>query len=454
MVILVGAAVAGGTGAFFSDTESSLGNTFTAGAIDLQVDNESYYNGVFSTSTSWELADLTIQKFFDFLDLKPGDTGEDTISLHVNNNDAYLCAKVTLTSNNENACNEPEGLVDASCDNPGAGQGELASSVNFLWWADDGDNVLENNESVISQGPIGALGLGGSTTVSLADSQTNIWTGTGGPVPGGVTHYIGKAWCFGVLGAAPLPQDGLGTTSPRTPANSTGGITCNGSQLNNSTQTDSLTADVTFTATQSRNNPGFLCVPPRATATITVYKSIINDNGGNNVISDFTYYIDDGIVPTQVLSGATTTVPTGTYTITETGVAGYVATFSGDCDANGDITVGANEHKICYITNNDLPANITLIKNVINDNGGTATVNSAWGLKVDGNTVPNNTSVAVTSNAPHTINETGRAGYSFQGPITGTSSYGKSCPAVLGGSITLDEGETIVCTITNNDNPI
>ena len=101
---------AGATGAFFSDSEVSSGNTFAAGAIDLKIDNTSYYNNIFSTSTSWTLTDLTIQKFFNFLDLKPGDRGEDTISLHVNTNDAYLCANVKLTSNDDNGLTEPEAL--------------------------------------------------------------------------------------------------------------------------------------------------------------------------------------------------------------------------------------------------------------------------------------------------------------------------------------------------------
>ena len=39
----------------------------------------------------------------------------------------------------------------------------------------------------------------------------------------------------------------------------TAGFICNGSSLDNSTQTDSLTADVSFEAVQSRNNPNFLC---------------------------------------------------------------------------------------------------------------------------------------------------------------------------------------------------
>ena len=53
MIVFVGAVVIGATGAFFSDTETSTGNTFTAGAIDLGVDNESYYNGAFNEETSW-----------------------------------------------------------------------------------------------------------------------------------------------------------------------------------------------------------------------------------------------------------------------------------------------------------------------------------------------------------------------------------------------------------------
>jgi predicted ribosomally synthesized peptide with SipW-like signal peptide len=40
MIAAVGALVAGATGAFFSDTETSTGNTYTAGTIDISVDGE------------------------------------------------------------------------------------------------------------------------------------------------------------------------------------------------------------------------------------------------------------------------------------------------------------------------------------------------------------------------------------------------------------------------------
>jgi len=268
MIGLVSTIAVSGTGAFFSDSETSTGNTFSAGNIDLKIDNSSYYNGVATSTTSWTLTDLTVEKFFNFFDLKPGDYGEDTVSLHIETNDSYLCANVTLTSNNDNGVNEPEG-EDGDV-TPGVGEGELAQNVNFMWWADDGDNVLEQGENVISQGPIGSLTLNQPYPFTLADSDQNIWTGVGGPVSGNETLYIGKAWCFGEISSSPLSQSSLGGRATTTPAqdgngNQTagepadGGYLCNGSQLNNLTQTDSLTADVSFTAVQSRNNSGYQC---------------------------------------------------------------------------------------------------------------------------------------------------------------------------------------------------
>lgn len=442
IVFVAGALVAQSTGAFFSDNETSANNSFMAGAIDLQIGNESYYNGAVSASTTWEIHDLTIEKFFDFPDLKPGDTGEDTIALKVDTNNAYLCANVTLTSNDDNGLTEPESLVDPS---DGAGNGELASAVNFVWWADDGDNVLEDNEFAISQGPIGALGLNGSTTIALADSQHNIWTGSGGPVPGGVTHYIGKAWCFGTLTLAPLTQDGMGTTSPRTPANSTGGISCDGSTLDNSTQSDSLTADVTFSAVQSRNNGNFLCTPPENPAELTVIKIVKNDNGGNNVITDFHLFVSDNFVSTPVASGATTTLPAGTYSVDESGVSGYVGTYSGDCNADGQVTLAAGDHKTCILTNDDLPGNITLIKVVSTGtaNPSSFTMRVSTSTSVVGVKVPNTTSVAVNSNTQYYITEDPKASYHF------VSITGAGCPANMSTPVVLNEGEALTCTITN-----
>lgn len=273
-ISLFGAAavIAGATFAFFSDTETSTDNVFAAGSLDLQIDNESYYNGQVSTATSWNLKDLTIEKFFNFTDVKPNDHGEDTISLHVIDNDAWLCADVTLTEDDDETCTSSEQIDDPTCGESNADltDGDLADSLNFIWWADDGDNVLEVGETVLPGGPLGAINVGDSATVALADSTTNIWTGgPDTPVVGEDTVYLAKAWCFGDITPEPLEQNEAGPESTRTPANSTGGVSCNGINENNAAQTDKVMADVSFRAVQARNNDAFVCEPPVVEPTLT-----------------------------------------------------------------------------------------------------------------------------------------------------------------------------------------
>lgn len=477
-IVAVGGAVIGGTGAFFSDTETATGNLFTAGALDLKVDNDSYYNGNRCTfldaqattspgfywqgnavypvpgspcETSFPESDLDDGRlFFNFTDMKPDDEGEDTISLHVQN-DAWACLDVSLTSNDDRSTTEPEGQVDALEDINNTWDGELAQNLQFYWWADDGDNVYETGENSLTNGQVMSLmdlaSTSGMFSVPLADSTQNAW-GVGGPLPANQVMYIGKAWCFGTLTLDPVPA-GQGVNPTVDP-----GVNCDGTALTNLTQTDGVTLDMAFRTVQARNNRNFVCYEDTTRATITVVKQITNDNGGNNVVADFQLFLDNGVVTIPVTSGAGNVVSGGTYTVAETGVQGYVGSFiqgpGQDCDANGQVTIAAGESKTCVLTNNDLPATITLVKNVT----GTPPLASptVFGLNIDGGLVPHNTSVQVSANTPHLINEAGRAGYTFAGPITGTSNYGQSCPAVLGGSVTLAEGEAITCTITNNKN--
>lgn len=282
-VTIVGALSAmyiGTTGAFFSDTETSTGNTFAAGDIDLLVDNESYYNGNVCAetsegsgvwewegnapfpvpgtecTTSWTLDDLTGHLFFNFTDIKPDDEGEDTISLHVDTNDAYMCMNIDLTENDDNSTTEPESEVDTPEDVNNEWDGELAQTLQMVWWADDEDNVLEVGETVISGGVQTLFNLAstsGPFQVALADSATNVWTSIPGPVEGEDTVYIGKAWCFGTLSLDPVAA-GQGV-NPSVDS----GVICDGVALGNITQTDSTLLDVSFDAVQARNNPNFLC---------------------------------------------------------------------------------------------------------------------------------------------------------------------------------------------------
>ena len=468
----------GSTGAFFSDSETSTGNTFAAGAIDLKVDNESYYNlnkctnvGTLEApvwqwqgtaaypvpgtpcTTSWNVSDLgNGLLFFNFTDIKPDDEGEDTISLHVDTNNAYACMDVSLTSNDDKSSTEPELVVpDVQEDINNTWDGELAQNIQMFWWADDGDNVYETGENGISQGVQTLYNLATTSpfSVALADSTHNVWTpNTPGPLAGGETKYIAKTWCFGTLLATPVAQDTFGHLGTNGPQARGTGFSCNGTALNNLTQTDGATLDVAFRVVQSRNNPNFTCIgtDPRK-AKITVTKIVNNTHGGNNVVADFQLFVDNGVVTTPVTSAVTTFVNSGTYSVSETGVSGYVGTYGGDCNAFGEVVLNNGDDKHCTITNNDLPGNITLVKNVT----GTPPLAGAstFGLTIDGSPVPNNTSVAVNSNIAHAISEIGRVGYQFVS-ITGSP----KCPAILNGSATLDEGEAITCTITNAKNAI
>ena len=295
-IIGLAAAIAiGATTAFFSDTETSTDNLFVAGSIDLKIDNESYITNpetgdlMLSGDTSWELSDLTDQLFFNFTDLKPGDIGEDTISFHVNNNDAWACSKITLTQNKENGMTEPEAKVDTTWGDFG---GELAQNLYFLWWPDDGDNVLEIDEAAIippnfREGgelkAVSLLDLSESGSMTLSDSQYNFFTGEykelGGasPLEGETIRYVGKAFCYGEMVITPVGQDGFGKEGDNGPLHRAS-ITCNGAQVGNESQTDKVMGDIEFYAVQSRNNEDFTCAslnpqPTRYTGNALVYSS-------------------------------------------------------------------------------------------------------------------------------------------------------------------------------------
>ena len=102
MLVFVGAVVVGGTGAFFTDTESSTGNVFTAGSVSLTLGpathtwlgqpNTTLPNNYFN----WNNTTQSIQ----MPDLKPGDFGRITKPLTNGANDAFLCARILATSEN------------------------------------------------------------------------------------------------------------------------------------------------------------------------------------------------------------------------------------------------------------------------------------------------------------------------------------------------------------------
>ncbi|MBI4173617.1 MAG: DUF4215 domain-containing protein, partial [Candidatus Aenigmarchaeota archaeon] len=173
--------------------------------------------------------------------------------------------------------------------------------------------------------------------------------------------------------------------------------------------------------------------------TLTVTKQVINDNGGTASASNFTLFVGAA----QVSSGDQNSFDAGTYPITESGPGGYTTTFSGDCDQSGNVTLSVGDVKNCTVTNDDIPPNLTVIKQVINDNGGKA-IPANFTINVSGNsplpaTFPGSASgTNVTLDAGfYNVSESGPAGYA--------ANFSSGC------SGTISIGETKVCIIINND---
>ncbi len=191
---------------------------------------------------------------------------------------------------------------------------------------------------------------------------------------------------------------------------------------------------------------------------LTIVKKVVNDNGGSATVGDFglassagTLTFDGGAASgnTTTYTSQKITVGTGDYSLTENDVAGY-GEGSWSCTGNagamtplfssGSVAIGKGEDVVCTITNDDQQAYLTLVKTVVNDNGGSAGAD-AFARFIDGNLVQ--WSVAVPVNpGPHTASETTLAGYT-------ASNWGGDCAA--NGTVSVSLGQSKTCTITNDD---
>ncbi len=168
---------------------------------------------------------------------------------------------------------------------------------------------------------------------------------------------------------------------------------------------------------------------------LTVTKVVVNDDGGSAVVADFPLFVDGQ----SVLSGDEHGFDAGEYSVSETGLAGYAASFSGDCDANGTVSLAVGDEKECTITNDDIAPKLTVTKVVVNDDGGLLAV-ADFPLSVDGSSVLSGDEHAYLAGL-HSVAENGSAGYS--------ASFSGDCDA--NGTVLLAPGDVKSCTITNDD---
>ncbi len=109
------------------------------------------------------------------------------------------------------------------------------------------------------------------------------------------------------------------------------------------------------TVTTSLNDTITVPVCAAPSATLTLVKTVINDNGGTKMVSDFPLFIGT----TTATSGVAVTLTPGVYSVNETNLSGYTASnWGGDCDADGNVALLAGDIKVCAITNNDDPFSV------------------------------------------------------------------------------------------------
>jgi len=212
---------------------------------------------------TWVETDLEdgVHKFFNFYDIKPGDYGEDTISLHVYDNDAWGRLIINNIKDNENSCEEPEYDDEPNCNV--SDSGELRQNMLFKLWLDmgsvpgfqnsnktpgeegyddeEGDNIYQDIEPVISDSrPLDIEGemwdfrevlseAYNQYCQSMAEDGHNNYgechgVAADGRMVGSCTYYLGMSW--------ELPAS-----------------------TNNEAQSDSFSGDIIFEIEHLKGNP-------------------------------------------------------------------------------------------------------------------------------------------------------------------------------------------------------
>ena len=186
---------------------------------------------------------------------------------------------------------------------------------------------------------------------------------------------------------------------------------------------------------------------------LTVIKKVINDDGGKAQPSDFQLYVNDETVD----QGVALDVDSNTeYTVTEDQLPGYTQVGDVSCVDNETqeavdhpVVLGEGDSVTCTITNNDNVPALILVKDVINDDAGVAEPGD-FQLRLNGLLAGQGVVLVVVANTEYTVTEDQVAGYLQEGDV---SCIDNGTQLAVAHPVTLDEGQSVTCTITNNDIP-
>uniref|UniRef100_UPI0012E9E5E4 DUF11 domain-containing protein n=1 Tax=Microbacterium karelineae TaxID=2654283 RepID=UPI0012E9E5E4 len=230
-----------------------------------------------------------------------------------------------------------------------------------------------------------------------------------------------------------------------------GDWSCTGGALDGSTVALGLAADVTCEIVNDDIAP-----------TLTLVKEISNDHGGQATTSDFVLTAEgpvtiSGVSGTPEVTGQV--VEAGDYVLSEDGPSAYTGA-GWSCTAGSlegeTLTLGIAQHATCTILNDDDPAHLTLVKNVINDHGGTA-VPEDFVLSADGAvsiTGPSGSDAVTDVEVPqgtYALGEEQLDGYELVSIACWATSEMIDELEVDDAAIALANGESAYCVLTNDD---
>lgn len=239
-----------------------------------------------------------------------------------------------LTSLSTNACTFTfaTGAIDLATDTTHGATGVYTPGVYCSTGAMDigTAGITLNGGGVYIFRPVGALTstTGSSVTLSGASACDVFWTPTQAATLGNNTSFTGNI------------VDDSGITIGSTVSWIGRALAFGGTVT---TDTDTIT------------------VPTCTPGVLHVIKSVINDNGGSAVASDFSITVkhNNTNVSGSPAAGAGSpgtsfSLSGGTYVVSEVENSNYSKSYSGDCDGNGVVNMASGADKSCTIINNDV----------------------------------------------------------------------------------------------------
>ncbi|WP_299881435.1 hypothetical protein [uncultured Cocleimonas sp.] len=179
--------------------------------------------------------------------------------------------------------------------------------------------------------------------------------------------------------------------------------------------------------------------------TLTLIKTVVNDNGGSAIATDFTPSIDS--IATSWNTAVT--LSAGPHIASESSLAGYTAgSWGGDCAADGRITLVLGQNATCTITNDDIPqsADLSVTKTLVTSGPYTSGQTVNYTITVS-NAGPDTATNVVVTDLPTNLIITSATGPSSSCAISPTSGLTTSVDCTIA-SLLNGDSETITLQAT------